>query len=174
MRYQKKIYPTSGRMATTPTNYDGESISMVLDRRSDGTLSMKGVRTVLEHVDRMAAAWRDGGGTMSNAAVKRRLLESDPVVQEFNGTHKAVLDLWLHDGDAAEMDVMRTNLLDMISTHTKLEEGGLSEHEKDMAVAQCNHRIIEACKEEDETPEQRRQRLKDAIRSKQKSRARKG
>ena len=146
------------------------TVTPTLNRRPDGSFTLDTVQSILTYIDHLTAELRLEDGGITNDAVKHRLLETDAIVQEFNASHKAVLDLWLHDGEEAA--VMRTNLLDMISTQAKLESGRLSDHEKDMAVAWCNHRVIESCKEE-ETPDQRRQRMKDAIRSKQKDRGRK-
>ena len=161
--HHKKIVPSNSRMSTSkPT----------LNRRPDGSFTLDTVQSVLTYIDHLAAELRLEDGGITNDAVKRRLLDTDAIVQEFSASHKAVLDLWLHDGDEATAAVMRTNLMDMIQTQAKLESGHLSDHEKDMAVAWCNHRVIESCKEE-ETPDERRQRMKDAIRSKQKDRARK-
>lgn len=167
---QARVYIDTHKMIPTPRTHDEDAAELLTttestseptseedmltfeepSKRPDGTLSMRGVISMLNQIDAFMGILQKEGEKLNDetdrANIVKRMLYTCPAVNAFSNTHPAIFDIWTRVQTDPKV---RSNLMDMITTRMRVDEdGSMTEAEKDQAVADVNERVLGSCMRE--------------------------
>ena len=112
--------------------------------RSDGTLNMNGALLALFKLDGLTTDFTAGNPSLTYDDILEAAPAADATVRAFSKSHTPVFKLWIKGYFRPEV---RVHVLDMITTMARVDSGRVKGHEADMAIAECNHRVMQSCVE---------------------------